>query len=112
MYSDVPNLISIFGYVNASWTLRADLIAEYVCRLINYMDERRLRQCTPQLQDKERNMSARPYLEGFSSGYIQRQLHLLPKQGDRHPWINSQNYYQDKKILCHGAINDGVLIFR
>jgi cation diffusion facilitator CzcD-associated flavoprotein CzcO len=112
MYSDVPNLISIFGYVNASWTLRADLIAEYVCRLINYMDERRLRQCTPQLQDKERNMSARPYLEGFSSGYIQRQLHLLPKQGDRHPWINSQNYYQDKKILRHGAINDGVLIFR
>ena len=111
MYSDVPNLISIFGYVNASWTLRADLIAEYVCRLINYMDGRGLRQCTPRLRDEERNMSVRPYIEGFSSGYIQRLSHLLPKQGDRHPWINSQNYYQDKKMLRHGAIDDGVLIF-
>jgi monooxygenase len=111
MYSDVPNLISIFGYVNASWTLRADLIAEYVCRLINYMDKRGVRQCMPQLQDQELNMSARPYIEGFSSGYIQRLLHLLPKQGDHYPWINYQNYDQDKKILRHGAINDGVLIF-
>ena len=109
MYSDVPNMVSISGYVNASWTLRVDLIAEYVCRLIDRMEKRGFSQCTPRLRDEDYNMSVRPFIEGFSSGYIQRILHLLPKQGDRPPWINPQNYQQDKKMLRHGAIKDGVL---
>ena len=111
MYSDVPNLVSIFGYINASWTLHADLVAEYVCRLINYMDDIKCCQCTPRLRDEDRNMSARPLIENFSSGYIQRLMHLFPKQGDHQPWINSQNYQLDKKILRHGEINDGVMVF-
>ena len=85
MYSDVPNLVSTFGYINASWTLRADLTAEYVCRLINHMDNKGFRQCTPRLRDEERNMPARPWIDNFSSGYIQRLMHLFPKQGDRPP---------------------------
>ncbi len=111
MYSNVPNLVSIFGYINASWTLRTDLIAEYLCRLMNHLDHLRLRQCTPRLQDEELNMSARPFIEDFSSGYIQRLIHLLPKQGDREPWTNTQNYQHDKKMFRHGSIEDGVLVF-
>ena len=111
MYSGVPNLVSIFGYVNASWTLRADLMAEYICRIINEMDKKGYRQCTPRLRESDRNMPARPYIEGFSSGYLQRMMHLLPIQGDRPPWLNSQDYKQDKKNLLHSAIEDGVLTF-
>ena len=112
MYSDVPNLVSIFGYVNASWTLRADLMSEYTCKLINHLDKTKSRQCTPRLREQDRNMPKRPFIEGFSSGYLQRLMHLLPKQGDRLPWLNSQSYKQDKKNLRHRAIEDGVLDFQ
>jgi cation diffusion facilitator CzcD-associated flavoprotein CzcO len=111
MYSDVPNLVSTFGYINASWTLRADLNAEYVCRLLNYMDETGFRQCTPRLHGSDRNMPARPWIENFSSGYIQRQIHLLPKQGDHWPWINTQDYALDKRMIRDEEIADGVLEF-
>ena len=104
-------MISTFGYVNASWTLKADLTAEYACRLINHMDATNTRQCTPRLRDTDRDMPARAWIEGFSSGYIQRQLHLLPKQGDRAPWINTQNYGLDRKIIRDGEIADDVLEF-
>lgn len=111
MYSDVPNLFAFFGYINASWTLRTDMIAEYICRIINHMDKKGVAQCTPRLRDEDRNMPKRPFIEDFSSGYLQRVMHLLPKQGDREPWINLQNYKLDKKMIRHGAIKDGVLVF-
>ena len=111
MYSGVPNLLSTFGYINASWTLRADLTAEYACRLINHMDAIGVRQCTPRLRDDERDMPARPWITEFSSGYVQRIMHKFPKQGDREPWINTQNYGLDKKMIRDGAIDDGVLSF-
>jgi len=111
MYSNVPNMISTFGYINASWTLKADLTAEFLCRLINHMDETGTRQCTPRLRGKDRDMPARPWIEGFSSGYIQRQMHLLPKQGDHAPWVNTQNYDLDKEIIRDGKIADGVMEF-
>ena len=111
MYSDVPNLVATFGYVNASWTLRADLIAEYTCRLINYMDKHGYRQCKPCLRDEDCNMTPRPFIKDFSSGYIQRFVHLFPKQGDREPWTNLQNYWRDRKTLRRDSINDGVLVF-
>ena len=112
MYSDVPNLITTFGYINASWTLHADLIAEYACRLINYMDANGYRQCVPQVSAEDKDMQTRPWISEFSSGYIQRLMHLFPKQGDREPWINTQNYKLDKKLLRRGSIDDGVLLFR
>ena len=111
MYSNVPNLASIFGYVNASWTLRADLMSEYICRIINHLDKKDFRFCTPRLRNEDCNMPQRPFIDGFSSGYLQRVMHLLPKQGDRQPWLNLQNYRQDKKNLRRGAIEDGVLTF-
>jgi cation diffusion facilitator CzcD-associated flavoprotein CzcO len=111
MNSDVPNLVSTFGYVNASWTLRADLIAEYFCRLINHMDAVGARQCTPRLRDEDRAMPKRPYIIGFSSGYIQRVLDKLPKQGDREPWTNPQNYSRDRLMFRQGNLEDGALVF-
>jgi cation diffusion facilitator CzcD-associated flavoprotein CzcO len=111
MYSDVPNLVQTFGYVNASWTLRADLTAEYVCRLLNRMDELGMRQCTPRLREEDRKMAKRPWLDDFSAGYVQRMIHLFPKQGDREPWLNTQSYAADKKMIRHAPLEDGVLLF-
>ncbi len=112
MYSGVPNLVSTFGYINASWTLRADLTAEYFCRLLNFMEAGGYRQCTPRLRSEDSAMQMQPWITGFSPGYMQRALDRLPKQGDREPWINPQNYRADKKMFREGAIDDGVLEFR
>jgi monooxygenase len=111
MYSDVPNLVSTFGYINASWTLRADLNSEFVCRLLAYMDKTGARQVTPRLRDTDRDMPASPWIKDFSSGYMSRMMDRLPRQGDREPWTNSQNYIRDKKMVRHGALEDGVLLF-
>jgi len=111
MNSDVPNLAAAFGYINASWTLRADLISEFVCRLLNHMDATGTRQVTPRLREEDRNMPTRPWIEDFSAGYMQRFMHRMPKQGDREPWINPQNYRRDRKMFRKGELEDGVLIF-
>jgi len=111
MYSDVPNLVCTFGYINASWTLRADLTAEYVCRLLNHMDKRGMRQVTPRLREMDRDMPARPWIDSFSSGYMQRMMHRFPKQGDHEPWINPQNYGRDRKMIRLGPLEDGALVF-
>jgi len=111
MFSDVPNLVSTFGYINASWTLKADLTAEFSCRLLNHMTDTGMRQCTPRLRDDERDMAGRDWIEGFSSGYIQRKTHLLPKQGDQPPWVNTQNYALDRKSIGDDPLEDGVLQF-
>ena len=110
-YSDIPNLASTFGYINASWTLRSDLTAEYVCRLLNHMRKLGVAQCTPRLRQQDRNMKERPWIDGFSSGYMQRMMHRMPRQGDHEPWINPQNYRRDKKMFKHSPIDDGVMQF-
>jgi len=111
MYSDVPNLVSTFGYINASWTLRADLTSEYVCRVLNHMDKKGVQIATPRLRDNDRNMPARPWIDGFSSGYMQRKLDQFPRQGDHEPWVNPQDYLRDKKMIRQGALEDGALVF-
>jgi cation diffusion facilitator CzcD-associated flavoprotein CzcO len=111
MFSGIPNLVSTFGYINASWTLKADLTAEFSCRLLNHMSETGMRQCTPRLRDDEQDMPGKAWIEGFSSGYIQRKTHLLPKQGNRPPWINTQNYVLDKKTIAAEPLEDGCLQF-
>ena len=111
MFSDVPNLVSTFGYINASWTLKADLTAEFACRVLNHMDETGTRECVPRLRAEDRDMPATDWIRDFSSGYIQRRMHLLPRQGDRAPWVNTQNYLLDRKIIQEGPIDDGVLQF-
>ncbi len=110
-YSDIPNMASTFGYINASWTLRSDLTAEYVCRLLNHMRKKGVAQCTPRLREQDRNMKQRPWIDGFSSGYMQRMMHRMPRQGDHEPWINPQNYRRDRKMFKHSPIDDGVMQF-
>ncbi len=110
-YSDVPNLASSFGYINASWTLRADLICEYVCRLLNHMTETGTVQCTPRLRSSDMSMSERPWIDNFSAGYIQRALERFPKQGDREPWTNPQHYGKDKKMFRKSPVDDGAMQF-
>jgi cation diffusion facilitator CzcD-associated flavoprotein CzcO len=110
-YSDVPNLASSFGYINASWTLRADLTCRFVTRLLNHMEETRTVQCTPRLRVSDRGMEPRPFVEQFSSGYVQRVVHVLPKQGDRDPWRHPQRYTDDRKLLLQAPIEDGVMRF-
>ena len=109
MYSNIPNLASSFGYTNASWTLKAELICEYVCRLLNYMARRRYRQCTPRLDESDAETAA--FID-FSSGYVKRALAGLPKQGSRRPWKIYQNYLKDLLIMRYGRLNDGVMEFR
>jgi monooxygenase len=108
MYSDVPNLASAFGYTNASWTLKCDLTAEYVCRLLNYMDRHGYNRCTPRRNDP--TVTEEPVIS-FTSGYVQRAIHSLPQQGSRKPWRLHQNYALDLLSLRHGTIEDGTLEF-
>ncbi len=108
MYSGVPNMANTFGYTNASWTLKADLTARYVCRLLNHMRKTGARQClvpaagpgTPLL----------PWVD-FSSGYFQRAAGQLPRQGTTKPWKLNQNYLSDLIAMRFGAVDDGVLQF-
>ena len=111
MLSDLPNLAYVFGYVNASWTLRADLTCAYVCRLLNRMEELGMRQCTPRLREEDRDMELRPWIVDFLPGYMARSMHLFPKQGDRNPWRNTQNYLQDRKMVFRDPLEDGALTF-
>jgi len=106
MYSDVPNMASAFGYTNASWTLKCDLTCEYVCRLINYMDRRGYRQCVAHNVDS--TVTELPSLD-FSSGYVQRSIAQMPKQGSKRPWRLYQNYALDIVTLRYGKVDDGVM---
>lgn len=110
-YSGVPNLVSTFGYINASWTLRADLISEYVCRLLNHMRATGTRICRPTLRPGDAAMPERRWIENFSAGYMERVMYLFPRQGDREPWINPQNFARDKKMFRKSPVDDGVMIF-
>ncbi|HET7106412.1 MAG TPA: NAD(P)/FAD-dependent oxidoreductase [Candidatus Acidoferrum sp.] len=108
MYSDVPNLASSFGYTNASWTLKSDLTAEYVCRLLKYMDAGGYAQCTPRKRDD--SIAEQPAID-FSSGYIQRAKDVLPKQGSKRPWQLHQNYALDMLEFRFASVNDGTMEF-
>jgi monooxygenase len=109
-YSGVPNLASVFGYVNTSWTVRAELVAKFVCRLLNHMESSGATRVTPELRPEDQHMARGPYVEGFSSGYFQRANGVLPMQGDHAPWINPQNHKATKRLLT-GPIDDGVMVF-
>ncbi len=109
MFNDIPNLASVFGYVNASWTLKTDIVADYVCRLIKTMDAKGATIANPHLADD--TMARLPFVEDFSSGYFARSFDQLPKNGDKHPWRVLQNYTAEKKILTQDPVDDGVMVF-
>jgi len=109
MFSDIPNFSNTLGYTNASWTLKADLIAEYVCRLIKHMDKTGTRIAVPERKDP--NVKPAPLLD-MTSGYVARAEATLPKGADRAPWKLYQNYAMDMDQLRNGKLEDGVMAFR
>ena len=106
MLSGVPNLAFTFGYVNASWTLRADLTCEYVCRLLNLMDKQKVSVCLP--EEDSHAVVDDEYID-FTSGYVQRALDIMPKQGMKAPWRNYQNYLKDIFLVRLFSIKDSTL---
>ena len=108
MFEDVPNFASVFGYTNASWTLRADLVSDFVCRLMKETAAKGADAAVPRNHDPD--MERVPFLD-FTSGYVKRAEHILPKQGDA-PWRHPQNYFMDMLRLRHGKIDDGILEFQ
>jgi cation diffusion facilitator CzcD-associated flavoprotein CzcO len=109
MFSGVPNLALSIGYTNASWTLKCDLICEYVCRLIAHMDSRGYDYCVPVAPDPSAPLE--PLLD-FSSGYVVRALDRLPKQGPRPPWRLNQNWFKDIRVFRHAPLEDEGISFR
>jgi len=108
MLDGVPNLAYVIGYTNASWTLKADLTGDYICRLLNFMTRQGLKQCIPQRTDM--SIKEESWID-FSSGYIQRSLEKFPAQGNKKPWRLYQNYVMDLFTLRFSAVNDGTMVF-
>ena len=109
MVSDVPNMAMIIGYINASWTLKVDIAAEYICRLLNYMDQKQWAEVIPQGDATE--LMEDTVMGSLSSGYIARAANVMPKQGKHAPWKVSNNYLADRKTLKSASFEDGVLKF-
>ena len=109
MFGNIPNFFTIFGYPNASWTLRADLSCQYICRLLNFMKKHRYKTATPILQGE--SLKLEPLL-GLTSGYLQRAAHKMPRRGTAPPWCHYEYYFQDYLSLRWARLNDGVLSFR
>jgi len=108
MLAGVPNLAFTIGYTNASWTLKADLVADFVCRLLGLMDRRGYRSVVPV---RDPGVAEEPLLH-FTSGYVVRSLDLLPRQGSREPWRLRKSYLQDAWMIRRADLEDGVLRFR
>ncbi len=109
LVEDAPNLATIFGYTNASWTLKADIAADYICRLLNHMDAENYRVATP--HDEEGCAEDVPVMGALNSGYVRRAADRLPRQGSKLPWRVMNHYSRDKEMLLEEPIEDGILEF-
>jgi monooxygenase len=110
MFSDVPNLATVFGYAAASWTLKTDLVGHFVCRLINHMDRHGADIVTPCISEEDKGDDAATF--NLTSGYIQRSIHEMPRSGNRAPWRLNHGYLADRPVMLREPIDDGVLAFR
>jgi len=108
MLSGVPNFAFTIGYTNASWTLKADLVSEFVCRLLGYMDSRGYAECVPVNDDP--SVTEQPLLD-FSAGYVLRSIDQFPRAGSRSPWRLGMSYAHDVVTLRYGKIDDGAMRF-
>lgn len=114
MFTGLPNLAWVFGYFRASWTLRADLIADFVCRLLQQMDQQGAEVVTPALRPQDQDMALQPWVDpdNFNPGYMARGLHLMPRQGAHAPWLHAQDYWTEKDELPAAPLDDGSLVYR
>jgi cation diffusion facilitator CzcD-associated flavoprotein CzcO len=109
MLSGVPNMAMALGYTNASWTLKCDLVAQHVCRLLDYMDRHGYAMCTPQGPDP--SLPTEPLID-LKSGYVDRAMDRLPRQGPSLPWRLHQNYFRDVRMLKRGPVDDSMTFAR
>ena len=109
MFSNVPNLVTVFGYLNASWTLKADIVSTWTCRVLRHMAATGAAVATPRLRPEDAADAEAVF--DFSSGYIQRALDYLPRNGAKAPWKLNQDYLLDRGIMLNDPVEDGVLTF-
>ncbi|MGB3283899.1 flavin-containing monooxygenase [Mycolicibacter algericus] len=108
MFSGIPNAAISFGYTNASWTLKADLVSEFVCRVLNYMDEHGFDRVEPQHPGDA--VKEEPFMD-FSPGYFRRAMDALPRSGSEAPWRLKQNYLLDLRLIRYGKVDEKSLRF-
>jgi monooxygenase len=113
MISGVPNMAYVFGYFRASWTLRADLVSEFVCRLLAHMAEKGTTVVVPTLRPEDADMPLLPWAdpENFNAGYVMRSMHLMFKQGDREPWTHLHEYVDERQTLPAADLDDAALVY-
>ena len=113
MFTGVPNMVWVFGYFRASWTLRADLVGDFVCRLLTHMKEKGVRQVTPALRPEEHNMPRLPWIdpENFNPGYLMRGMHLLPQRLDKPDWQHTQDYWAEKDAFPAIDLDDSAFVY-
>jgi cation diffusion facilitator CzcD-associated flavoprotein CzcO len=113
MFTGVPNLVWVFGYFRASWTLRADLVADFVCRMLRHMQQKGVRQVEVALRPEDHNMPLLPWIdeENFNPGYLLRGMHLLPKRGDKPEWAHTQDYWAEKDAIPATNLDDAAFVY-
>jgi cation diffusion facilitator CzcD-associated flavoprotein CzcO len=113
MFTGIPNMAWVFGYFRHSWTLRVDLMGDFICRLLKHMKAKGARRVVPALRPEEREMPLGPWItpDNFNAGYLLRSLHLLPKSGDRPEWQHTQDYWNEKDQFPAIDLDDGALVY-
>ena len=113
MFTGLPNLAWVFGYFRASWTLRTDMVADFVCRLLRHMDETGAAKVSVALRPEDADMQLLPWIdpENFNPGYIVRGLHLLPKRGDKPEWQHNQDYWGEKDVFPQIDLREAAFVY-
>src|SRR3954471_1022590 len=113
LFTGVPNMAWVFGYFRASWTLRTDLVADFVCRLLRHMKEKGAKKVVTALRPQDSNMPLLPWIdpENFNPGYLMRDMHLLPKRGDKPEWQHSQDYWAEKDEFPAIDLDDAAFVY-
>ena len=113
MFTGIPNMVWVFGYFRASWTLRSDLVADFVCRLLNHMKSKGVRRVEARLRDEDADMPLLSWIdpENFNPGYLMRGMHLLPRRGDKPEWQHSQDYWREKDELPQIDLDDAAFVY-
>jgi cation diffusion facilitator CzcD-associated flavoprotein CzcO len=113
MFTGVPNMAWVFGYFRASWTLRTDLVADFVCRLLTHMKTKGVNKVVPQLRPEDHNMPLLSWIDpdNFNPGYMMRNMHLLPKRGDKPEWQHSQDYWTEKDEFPKIDLDDAAFVY-
>jgi cation diffusion facilitator CzcD-associated flavoprotein CzcO len=111
MFTDVPNMLWIMGYFRASWTLRVDMLSDFVCRLLRHMDEKGAKRVVPRLRAEDADMEIGPWMDedNFNPNYLQRSMHLLPRAGDKPEWRHTQDYWSERRVIPSIDLEDEAL---